>query len=164
MTMTPDDYVVGEACACPVCGGEVCNMPSECAVLGSAVNGTPGLLLKARCVDCQSTWTETFKLTGYTDLEPSEQGVLEIVPTNLGNMILEHLEEREHPHPSTAKEWLSEIEYHLDGSIRALQCNEILARDVESQMQFITECLTAIAFLRQAGVNTTEENTSAFQD
>ncbi len=164
MPLTPEELLKLDAAACPVCGGEVSNIPSECTVTGGTVGKTSGLLLEARCVDCHSTWTETFKLTGYTDLEPSEHGLSEIVPTNVRNAVVDHLGEVEEPHPSTAKEWLKEIEYHLDLSLHALVGNERLPPDVDTEVHFITECLSAVAFLRKADVNTKEVSPHAVQD
>ena len=164
MPLTPEEFLRLDAAACPVCGGEVSNIPSECTVMGGTVGKTPGLLLKAQCVDCHSTWAETFKLTGYTDLEPGEQGLSEIVPTNVRDAVVDHLGEVEEPHPTAAKEWLKEIEYHLDLSLHALVGNERLPPDVDTEVHFMTECLSAAAFLRKAGVNTEEVSSHALQD
>ena len=164
MPLTPEEFLGFDAAACPVCGGEVRNLPADCAVQGGEVDGTPGLLLEARCVDCHSTWTETFELTGYTQLEPSEEGLSEIVPTNVRNAIVDHLGKAEGPHPTTAQEWLKEIEYHLDLSLHALVGNERLPSDVDTEAHFVTECLSAAAFLRKAGVDTKEVSSHAPQD
>ena len=156
MPLTPEEFLGFDSAACPVCGGEVCNTAPDCVIVGGAVDEMPGLLLKARCAECHSTWTETFKPTGYTDLEPSEQGLPEIVSASVRNAAAEHAAKGSDPSPATAGEWLSGIEDCLSASLRSLQCNEVLPRDVAARIHFITECLEVVAFLRKAGVDTKE--------
>ncbi len=162
MPLTPEEFVGFDGAACPACGGEVCNIPSECAVLAGVVEDTPGLLLKARCVDCHSTWTETFRLTGYTGLELSAQHgtvIHEIIPKAAAERILDLRNKRGEPSELTTGEWLSEIEELADERLRSICGNEVPATSIDADIQFIHECLAAIAFLRKAGVVTQEVDT-----
>ena len=164
MPLTPEEFLGFDAPACPVCGGEVRNLPADCAVQGGEVDETPGLLLEAQCAECHSSWTETFRLTGYRDLEPSEQGIAEIVPRNVRNAVVDGISKQEQQQPSTAQEWLFEIDDHIFRHGCALQGNDVPPARVETEVQFITDCLTAGAFLRKAGVNTQEVSAPALEE
>lgn len=64
--LTPREYAARGGVVCPACGGS--------DVSGDSVEiDAGGASQSVSCDDCDATWVDVYKLTGYTDLEVPEQ-------------------------------------------------------------------------------------------
>lgn len=64
--LSPKEYVKNPRC--PICR----SADIECEMDWNG-NDSQTMVNEGTCLDCQATWNEIYKLTGYTDLEPGEE-------------------------------------------------------------------------------------------